>query len=88
MATETLVIPLIHPNGTRKVTLITDLELVYAALNEVRKKMKEAAPNGRDYYPLGADAINRATDQHLDRMRRIDAVQDEIQALITAIDAQ
>ena len=41
----------------------------------------EAAPNGRDYYPLGDAALRQAEAEHRSRADRLRSVRDELQAL-------
>lgn len=87
MATQDLAIPTIHLNGTSKERLIEALCAASAALDDAYKAMKQTAPNGRDYYPQGPDAIHTAEAQHMARLKKVDEVKDEIDALTLAIDA-
>lgn len=87
-ATTNLAIPSVHANGTSKGALIQQLSDAWDALEAARTALRQAAPNGRDYYPQGPDAIEQATAQHLDRLRRIDGVQDELQEMMRMIDEQ
>lgn len=70
--------PLCHLNGTSKKELLEQLENAYTAIGDAYDVLKRAAPNARDYYPLGAEAMARATDQHYDRLKRLDSVRDEL----------
>lgn len=81
-----MILPTIHHNGTSKDSLISDLCGVSAALELAYQAMKQASPNGRDYYPQGADAIGIATNEHMDRLRRLDALKTEIDTMTRAID--
>jgi hypothetical protein len=71
-------VPVVHLNGTSKDELIKQLLDAGNALNAAVYKLGAAAPHGRDYYPLGDDAYKTARDQHLDRVKRIDAVMNEL----------
>lgn len=78
-------LPVIHMNGTSRDSLVEDLCKVSHVLNDAYEAMKQACPNGRDYYPLGPGAIRQAESEHLDRLRRVDAVKSEIDAMTLAI---
>jgi hypothetical protein len=80
-----MVIATIHMNGTSAERLIEDLCNASEALDNAYNAMKKAAPNGRDYYPQGAFAIEQATQEHLARLRMVDAVKNEIDRLTIEI---
>ncbi len=79
-------LPTIHSNGTSRIRLVESLCEVSNKLNDAYESMREAAPNGRDYYPQGPEALQQATREHLDRMRRLDEIKAEVDALAYAID--
>lgn len=81
-----LCLPTIHSNGTSKAELIEGLCNASNALDDAYEALKATAPNGRDYYPQGDDALGKATAEHMDRLRRLDAVKKEVDALTLAID--
>jgi hypothetical protein len=83
-----MTVPTIHLNGTSKARLIDALCNASDALNAAYAALRETAPNGRDYYPQGPAALPAATNEHLDRLRRLDAIKAEIDALAQAIDQQ
>jgi hypothetical protein len=73
--------------------LLEDLERVYTACEELRRAMKNAAPNGRDYYPLdgglpGGLRLCAAEKQYRHRMKMLDAIQDEVEAIVGGINDQ
>jgi hypothetical protein len=74
--------PHIHLNGTSRDALagayIEAGQHVYAAM----KALAEAAPNGRDYYPLGAGAFSEAQREHEARMAKLRDVYAEISDLV------
>jgi len=78
-------LPLIHLNGTSKDSLVEDLCNASQALNDAYDALKRTAPNGRDYYPLGAIAFEKAIAEHNERLRSLDAIKAEIDALTTGI---
>lgn len=56
--------PLVHMNGTGGERLVADLQAACESLTEALTRIADAAPNARDYYPLGDDAWRAARDQH------------------------
>ena len=63
--------PTIHMNGSSVHDLSACLENAYAALRVAMEKLEECAPNGRDYYPQGNNAINQAMAEHYGRTKAI-----------------
>jgi len=70
--------PTIHLNGTTRDELIRQncdaAEAVRVAIQAVRN----AQPNGRDYYPQGDGAIDEALRQHRRRMQDLEAIEREL----------
>lgn len=81
-------IPTVHLNGTSRDELVATLTNASEALDAAYRAIKLAAPNGRDYYPQGPDAIQTATAEHMNRLLRLDAIKTEIDELAFAIDQQ
>ncbi len=77
--------PMVHLNGTSRRELQEQLEAAGIALNEAIDQVSYAAPNGRDYYPLGPGAFQTATVQHLDRVQRLRSVRDELLAIYESL---
>lgn len=80
-----LLAPRIHLNGTSRQELfdgyLTALEGVRTAIEVAQK----TAPNGRDYYVIGPDAIRTAQAQHADRLEQLLKVQEAFEALALAV---
>ena len=77
--------PTVHVNGTAYEVL---LEQHLNAASTVRKAIEalgQAAPNGRDYYPQGPAAIRAAMEQHVQRVRRLQSVYDELERMAELI---
>lgn len=88
MSTETdVVLPIVHLNGTSKDRLMANLNNVWDALDKVFHAMREASPNGRDYYP-DPGRMDLAVAQHRRRMQMITDLQQELTEEIEGIDAQ
>jgi len=78
--------PTIHMNGTGFKTLMEQYEGAYRALSDALEKLYECAPNGRDYYPQGNEAIRTAKKEHGARVSSLIHARDEIAQLIEYID--
>lgn len=81
-------VPTVHLNGTSKEGLVKPLAEAYDAIDLAYDALKRTAPNGRDYYPQGDGALVQAGAEHMDRLRRLDAIKEELQQLILLIDEQ
>jgi len=72
-------VPTIHANGTSRQRLLEGYIEAFHAVQLAAQAVRSTAPNPRDYGPLALDA---AVDEHMDRLRRLRDVQDELEALI------
>jgi len=66
--------PTVHINGTSKESLTKQWCDAHEACREALRKLAEAAPHGRDYYPQGPDAYYQAREEHVARMQKIQDV--------------
>jgi hypothetical protein len=73
--------PTIHSNGTSRQELVRQLEEACNAIRQAERALAEAAPNGRDYYPQGDDAIKAAQQQHFQRQDRLQSVRSELEII-------
>lgn len=73
-----IILPIIHLNGTSRDALLDQLCEVYSALNDAMDKLRQASPNGRDYYPVPG-LMDKAIEQHRRRQRVLSDLQAEIQ---------
>jgi len=80
--------PHIHSNGTSKDYLLDRLCEASEALDAAFEALRLTVPNGRDYYPLGPDAMATAQAQHADRTRRLDAIKAEIDQIAESVSSQ
>lgn len=78
-------VPTVHLNGTSKERLLEAIEEAYTAVGVALEKLSETAPNGRDYYPQGPDAINQAQDEHRARLQKLQDVREELEYLANAL---
>ena len=87
---DRLLIPTIHSNGTSRENLIEHYADAMAAMLVAIAAVQHAAPDGRDYYPQDAKevqgiAFQRAVLQHVDRIKRLQSVMTELDAIAHAI---
>lgn len=68
--------------------MLEELMAADEALNDAYGTLKKAAPNARDYYLGGPSDFTLATTQHMDRLKRLDSVINEIREIIIDVDAQ
>lgn len=78
-------LPTVHMNGTSKAELLETLGEASEALDAAFRAVKQTGPNGRDYYPQGPGEMTRAVTEHESRLRRIDDLKAEIEALLDGI---
>ena len=81
-----MIVPTVHLNGTSRESLLDDLMKASSALEEAYQALKRTAPNGRDYYPQGPDAVYLAEGEHRSRLERLDSVKGEVDQLAVAVD--
>jgi hypothetical protein len=78
-------VPTIHINGTSRERLLEALSDAGEALRKAREALAQTAPNGRDYYPQGLDALRAAEREHWARMEKLFQVQQELEYMAIAI---
>ena len=82
-----LMLPTIHLNGTSVRDLITDNLKASNAIQAAIDALREAGPNGRDYYPQdrpGAmgGAIATASNEHQARVAALQGALDELTTIL------
>lgn len=77
--------PTVHMNGTSREDLLDGYLKAYWAIRNAREVVILSGPHGRDYYPQGDHAINRATQEHVSRVRRLEDIQLELSELANAV---
>jgi hypothetical protein len=78
-------IPTVHLNGTKGRVLVDQLQNASEALHKALAALAEASPHGRDYYPQGESAFQTAAGAHADRLRAVQKVKDDCDAIALAI---
>jgi hypothetical protein len=87
--THTVAVPTVHLNGTSAQNLFDDLNAAVEALRLGQRRMVEASPNGRDYYPQGDGALRNVMAQHERRcgdlvrmLAELEEMRDHVQAVL------
>lgn len=80
-----ITVPTVHINGTGANDLLSQYEHAFSAVTDAIRAVTEAAPHGRDYYVHGPDAYQAARNEHLDRVRRLQTVAEELIALHASV---
>lgn len=73
--------PTIHLNGTSREQLHAAYMGAYVCLQQAVEAVRATSPNGRDYYPLGNEAIRDAEHEHRKRLEMLEQVRAEIEEL-------
>jgi hypothetical protein len=79
-----VIVPIIHLNGTSPDRLCEALSDVYYSASQLMEVLKQAAPNGRDYYPMPG-LFDKACEQHRARMQSVTDLQTSIEKEIEGI---
>lgn len=86
-----MILPVIHMNGSSPNRLAEHYSMAILALEGAIARLAEVAPNGRDY-PAGDDAFATAAREHTERLRSLEKVRADLEALcvhcVEAIDAK
>jgi predicted HAD superfamily phosphohydrolase len=81
----TLIVPILHLNGTSKQELVQLRCQAYRALDKAIEALKNMAPHGRDYYPVPG-LLTKAQEQHLRRLKALADVQAELEEEVIQLD--
>lgn len=87
MNEATIVLPIVHLNGTSAQELIEQRCEMINALHDAGKALARMAPNGRDYYPKPG-LMDQAVKQHDRRMKTLKELIEEIDHEVTVLDRQ
>lgn len=76
-----MIYPMIHLNGTSAEELASKFDEARLALDAAYRAVLAAAPNARDYYPMGNDTLRQANAEWTARLERIESVTQELSLL-------
>ncbi len=77
--------PTININGTSSKELLDGFRKAHRAVSDAMNALNEAAPNGRDYYPQGPDALREAQQEHRARLEKLQSVKTELQEIALTV---
>lgn len=77
-----MIAPLVHLNGTAASVLVEQHAAIVAALRASLEALRAGAPNARDFYPQGEDAIRQARKEHAARVEAVTNVLAEVEAIL------
>lgn len=83
-----MMFPTLHLNGTSYDELYRQYSEACAAIDQAIRIVEDATPNSRDYYVKGDAAMPSAVREHVDRLRRLAAVKDELYSILEDVDRQ
>ena len=76
-----MMLPSIHMNGTSRENLLEGYCDAITAIDYAMDAIRQAGPNGRDYYPQGPNAMAQAGDEHLIRLQKLTKIREELNTL-------
>ena len=71
-------LPVIHLNGTSRETLVSEYQAALDAVREARAALARVTVNGRDYYPIGPNALDAAIAEHRRHQRALHDVAEHL----------
>lgn len=77
--------PDVHMNGDSREELVRINRAVYDKAGELLDALREASPNGRNFYTKGPDAMRQAVSEARFRYAAVTAVKDEAEEILLAI---
>lgn len=78
-------IPTVHLNGTSYDELMRQVLDARDAIHKAEKALTDMAPNGRDYYPQGDDALRLAQAKHKERMNALRTIVYDLEEMTSGI---
>lgn len=85
---KVLATPTVHLNGTSANGLAEQYIAAITSLRVAQQALASGAPHPRDYYVQEPNGFQQARTEHLDRLKRLEAVEDELSMLLQAVYTQ
>lgn len=76
-----MTLPLIHNNGTGIKTLTSEYNAAHDAFESFKMAFCATTHHARDFYPLGADAFAKATQERQDIFKKMESIQTYLEAM-------
>ena len=83
-----LAIPTVHLNGTSAADLLSQLKEAFTAVRQATEKVNQSAPHARDYYVQNDRAYALAREQHVQRIKAMEAVAADLERIAIGIQDQ
>lgn len=80
-----IALPTIHLNGTSEKMLMEGYRAAFEACSKAVDALYQVEFHGRDYYPQGQEAWEKAHAEHCSRIARISSVKDELLSIMMHI---
>jgi hypothetical protein len=80
-----IAVPSVHMNGDTREELLRINRAAYDAATALIDALYEAAPNGRNFYPQGPDAMGKAVAQHHSRVNRAEGIKAELAEIVHSL---
>lgn len=74
-------LPTIHLNGSSRHHLVEAYHAALLTLREAIDSVRRTEPNARDYYVTGEHSYAAARSEHVERLRKLEAVEEELREL-------
>lgn len=80
-----IMVPSVHMNGDTREELERINRAAYDATSKLIDALMAAAPNGRNMYPQGAEAMGKASAQHYSRVHRAEGIKAELEEIVLSL---
>lgn len=84
---ENIITPTVNLNGTSADELLRQNIAAVKAIRDAFRALQTAAPHGRDYQTVPEERFRLARHQHNARMEKLDDILQELETIITEIQA-
>jgi hypothetical protein len=81
-----MLLPRIHLNGSDPDQLFQGYMVALEKAQEALQALRAVDVNGRDYYPLGGNAVAEALEEHRARCGKLQSIIDDLSAIAEHID--
>lgn len=80
-----IMVPSVHMNGDTRTELQDINRAAYDAADKLIDALIAAAPNGRNFYKQGDDAMGKALAQHYSRVHRVEGIKAELEEIVLSL---
>lgn len=80
-STEPIIAPIVNMNGTSADALVEQIHRAVVAIKDAAVALTDMYPHGRDFQLSPNGAYNTAREQHDQRLRALNVIEDELNAM-------